>query len=197
MCHTRATLMYILLTLIMVGCVQSQCDITAPQDDCVILFKCFQQALINTSQHNLFHLQAVFFPPSRVTPTLVKVTYNLNVTCEPGFGEECVCNRVKEPYTLGWTHRELYKIFHPAVINLLSFQLPLWILQTMERTLTDNLDVDAFLWNGATDLPSVNVSLDVVFSPKNFTSYCPPNDDLIWKALGEVNLWVRFVGSLT
>ena len=186
--------MYILPAVMMMSCVQSQCNITEPQQDCITLFNLFQQALVNSSRHNnLFRLQAVFFPPARFAPTLVKVTYNLNMTCEPGFGEQCLCDQAKNPYILGWTIRSLYKSFHPALINLLRFQLPFSILRLSERALTDNLDVDAFLWDGLNDtLPSVNLSLDVMLFPESFTSSCPPDGDTIRKALGEVNQWVCF-----
>ena len=182
---------YALLALMMVSCVQSHCDTAESQDDCITLFKLFQQALVNPSRHNLFRLQVVFYPLSRSTPALVKITYNLNITCDPRFGESCLCNRGKDKYVFGWTDRRLYRTFHPAVINLLRFQLPFWILEVAEDALTDYLDVDALLWDGDNQLPSVNISLDVKLFPENFTSNCPPGGDLIQLALEEVNHWVR------
>ena len=192
--HTRVTLALAraLVVLMMMSCVQSQCNITAPQRDCITLFNIFRKVLVNPSRHNnLFRLQLVYYPPSRRTPTLIKVTYNLNITCSPGFGKNCTCTQAKNNYTLGWTNRELYKIFHPAVINLLRFQLPFWVLQISESKLTENLDVDSFLWDGTTTLPSTHVFLDVILYPENFTSgSCPPNGTMIRKALGELNHWV-------
>ena len=193
--HSGATLMYTLLVLVMMSCVQPQCDINEPQQDCITLFNHFQQALVKPSRHNnLFRLQAAFYPPSRLTPTLLNVTYNLNVTCT-GFEESCIiCNQTKGPYIMGWTPRGLYQYFHPAVINLLRFQLPFSILQLTQTALAENLDVDAFLWDGTSvndTLPSVNISLDVMLSLENFTSSCP-DADTVQKALVEVNQWVCF-----
>ena len=182
-----STLIYALLVIMMVSCVkshpQSHCD---TQDDCIVLFKNFRCALLSSSRHNLFHLQEVFYPSSGILPALVKVTYNLNLTCDSEFGESWPCNRSKD-YMFGWTNRRLYMTFHPAVINLLRFQLPFWILNPFE-----NADGNAFLWYGSDHLPSVKISLDLEIIHNSFTSNCPPGCEIILLALKELNYWVSF-----
>ena len=183
---------------IIVSCAQSQCNISEPHQ-CAALYKIFRNALFtNTRVDNLFLLQSVFYPSTRVTrPVLVKVTYQLNIS--PSYKElqldsclndkQSMCFR-NGKYTLGWTSREIYRIFHPEIINQLRFQLPFWLLQISENSplLGNDYDVDALLWDGTKTLPLLDLSLDVDLS--NYEFGCHPTKQLIEQALGELNLWV-------
>ena len=182
---------------IIVSCAQSQCNISEPYQECAALYKIFQNTLFNsTSNDNLFLLQSIFYPSTRITPVLVKVAYKLNMnsfeslqsTACPS-SKSSVCFR-DESYTFGWTSREIYRIFHPAIINQLRFQLPFWLLQISESIhfLTDDYDLEALLWDGAQNLPSVNLTLDVDLTNYNFA--CHPTVQQIEEALGELNQWV-------
>lgn len=182
--------------ILQTSCVQSQCDVT--NQDCIQIFRKFQEALFNNA-NNLFVLQSVFYPPTQITPVLVKVIYkmNTNIFCQ---GIEIVDCHICQPtacnsngsYTFGWTNREIYKIFHASIINQLRLQLPFWVLQISEdiHNLTEEYDVDAFLWDGEKQLPSVNLSLSVDLPIDEYDCICDPMKYPIEQALGELTQWV-------
>ena len=175
--------------------VQSQCSISQSFQDCTKLFRKFQKVLFE-NEDNIFVLQSVFYPPTQITPVLVKFIYklNINISCQgsevscPLSQSTSICND-NGSYTFGWTTREIYKIFHPSVINQLRLQLPFWLLQISENihNLTEEYDVDAFLWDGVKQLPSANLSLNIELSDEQDFCEC---EDLIKKALGELTQWV-------
>lgn len=182
--------------------VQSQCDITEYQN-CTKLYRIFRDALFNSSD-NLFLLHSVFYPSTQITPVLVKVIYKLNITsCQepnfdltvcPTYRSKMFCER-NDSYIFGWTNREIYRIFHPAVVNQLKFQLPYFILQNSEQAheLVKELDVDALLWDGTRKLTPVTLQLDIDFSSVGIDDCkCDLMNYPIQKALGELNQWVSF-----
>ena len=191
-------LLFLLIIFATTSDVLSQCSIIQPFQDCTNLFRKFQDALFE-NKDNIFVLQSVFYPPTQITPVLVKFVYKLNInTCQelevacPLSQSTSICND-NGSYTFGWTTREIYKIFHPSVINQLRLQLPFWLLQISENihNLTEEYDVEAFLWDGLKDLPSVNLSLDIDLSDEeDFCECSPMKEDLIKKALGELTQWV-------
>ena len=182
---------------IIASCAQSQCNTNAPYlQDCAALFKIFRSALFNTSgTDNIFLLQSVFYPSTQVSPVLVKVTYKLNITkashqltsCPGPESTFCLSDGI---YTFGWTSQEIYRIFHPVIINHLRFQLPFWLLQISENyhSLTEYYDLEVFLWDGRKSLSSLNLTLNVDFTAHNFGCY--PKTQLIEEALGELTQWV-------
>ena len=184
--------------------VQSQCSISQPFQDCTKLFRKFQEALFE-NKDNIFVLQSVFYPPTQITPVLVKFLYkvNINTSCQElevacSLSQSAICND-NGSYTFGWTTREIYKIFHPSVINQLRLQLPFWLLQISENIhdLTEEYDVEAFLWDGVKDLPSANLSLNVDLSDEGVYCECNPmKEDLIKKALGELTQWVSIYAQI-
>ena len=193
-----------LIVFTIISCAQSQCNISEPYQECAALYEIFRDALYNTSTDNLFLLQSIFYPASRITPVLVKVIYNLSIvdSCKEIKSTSCLNN---EPascsndgfYTFGWTSREIFSIFHPAVINQLRFQLPFWLLQISEDVpfLTNSYNLEALLWEGITELSSVNLSLNVELTMDNFACQCYPSEKLIQQALGELNQWVSSHGA--
>ena len=196
-----STALSFIIICVIVSCAQSQCNTTGPYlQECTALYRIFRNTLFNITNDdvNLLLLNSVFYPPTRVTqPALVKVTYQLNIN--PSYEElkldfclkdkPSICNK-NGKYTFGWTSREIYRIFHPEIINQLRFQLPFWLLQISEDgpLLGDDYDVEALLWDGTDALPSLDLSLDVDLSGYKFN--CQPTKKLIEQALGELNLWV-------
>ena len=169
--------------------VQSQCEFSEPHQNCAQLFRKLQRALFD-NKDNLFVLQSVFYPGTQITPVLVKIVYKLSTSFCQGtractFNQPTVCGN-NGSYTFGWTIRE---IFHPSIINQLRIQLPFWLLEVSESVhdLTEEYDVEAFLWDGRKDLNSVNLSLSLDFS--NGDCECSSSNQLE-QALGELTQWV-------
>ena len=192
-------LLFLLIFATMSG-VQSQCSIRQPFQNCTKLFRKFQEALFE-NKDNIFVLQSVFYPPTQLTPVLVKFLYKLNIStsCQElevacPFNQSTICNK-NGSYIFGWTTREIYKIFHPSVINQLRLQLPFWLLQISENIhdLTEEYDVDAFLWDGLKELPPANLSLNIDLSDEEAYCECNPMKGLIRKALGELTQWVSML----
>ena len=187
---------FLLTVLIIVSCAQSQCDTSEPYlQDCAALFKIFRSALFNTTESdNIFLLQSVFYPSTQVSPVLVKVTYKLNIhesnqlkSCPGPKSTICLNDGI---YTFGWTSQEIYRIFHPVIVNHLRFQLPFWLLQISEKihSLTEYYDLEVLLWDGTQSLSSLDLALYVDLTAHNFS--CSPKTELIGQALGELNQWV-------
>ena len=192
-----------LVVFIIVRCAQSQCNISEPYQlqECVSLYEIFRSALYSTNNNNIFLLQSVYYPITRITPVLAKVNYNLSFfdSCK---SDDCPTNPphispcFKDGlYTFGWTSKEIFSVFHPGVINQLRFQLPFWILQIADDVsyLTDDFDIKAYLWDGIEELPSLTLRLDVNLSSDNFACECHPSGQLIEQALGELNQWVSYL----
>lgn len=158
----------------------SLCQDNPEQVRCLALYKQFKLALLS-SDANLFKLGNVFFPPSRITPALVKVDYIVNIT---NTNVECSgFNLSVANHTLGWTDRALYTIFHADVINQLALQLPFYLLHEEAKRLdSEELDVRALLWNGQNNLPSIQLTLDV-----NISDICPLNNTDIWYSIFILN----------
>ena len=172
--------------------VQSQCEFSEQNQNCAQLFRKLQGALFD-NKDNLFVLQSVFYPGTQIQPVLVKFVYKLNTSsCQESractFNQPTVCGN-NGSYTFGWTIRGIYKIFHPSIINQLRIQLPFWLLEVSEslHDLTEEYDVEAFLWDGRKDLNSVNLSLSLDFS--NSDCECS-SSNLLEEALGELTQWV-------
>ena len=164
------------------------CDVFRPEKyDCLTLFEAFLDGIFR-QRDNLFRLDFVFNPASRISPVLVRAVYNIKLTgiddCTEDFTRKVV---------LGWTSQSLYRYFHAAVINQVRLQLPYVILQMLEHILEEEPFVDDYLWIGSDKLklPEVHLSINVNFSDGRYTlSECPSNEN-IQKALGEITHWVR------
>ena len=68
----------------------------------------------------------------------------------------------------GWTIVGLYTLIHPALLNQFQFPLPFFImrivsnvLNALELSLENAARVSPFLWNGNSDLPSIEVILNI------------------------------------
>ena len=191
---SKSTSFLLLVIFAITSDVQSQCEFSEPHQNCAQLFRKLQRALFD-NKDNLFVLQSVFYPGTQITPVLVKIVYKLNTSssCQRSractFNQPTVCGNNGSLYTFGWTIRGIYRIFHPSVINQLRIQLPFWLLEVSESVhdLTEEYDVEAFLWDGRKDLNSVNLSLSLDLS--NGDCECS-SSSLLEEALGELTQWV-------
>ena len=162
----------------------------SPEPHCIDVFKLLQKALFNNT-YNPFQLQSVFYPSSHITPALVRVHFTLmNQTA--GSTEPLFNYTLSNPCTFAWTFRSLYQSFHPAVLNQLQFQLPFVLMRLTAGSLTDEPDLDAFLWDGASKLPTVLLNLTII-EPNSLSdemqSYLQ-DKKTVKNALGEVTKWV-------
>ena len=195
-----------------------RCDISQPEQNCLTLWKAFQDSLLNQSS-NLLRLDLMFNQPSQLTPAVVKVIYNYSINhCNS------TCVDKNGSVVLGWTAKSLYIYFHVSLINQLQFQLPFLIIKLFEGSeqlpfpvckwlpqsvsfllqcehqgkLREEPDVDDYLWVGdnKTSLPELYLTLNATFTPENNTlDGCPSNED-ITNALGELNHWVSSMHTM-
>ena len=176
----------------------SRCDISQPEQNCLTLWKAFQDSLLNQSS-NLLRLDLMFNQPSRLTPTVVKVIYNYSIHVAGLNHSNSTCVDKNGSVVLGWTAKSLYIYFHVTLINQLQFQLPFLIMKFFEyHEVRKEPDVDDYLWVGdnQTLLPELYLTLDVTFTPENNTlDGCPSNED-ITNALGELNHWVSSMHTM-
>ena len=166
----------------------------SPEPNCIDIFNVLQDALLNNT-YNAFQLQSIYYPSSHITPSLVRVNFTLNDTA--GSTEQhhvCNCTR-RNPCTLAWTVRSLYQSFHPAVLNQLQFQLPFVVMRFTAEVLSDEPDLDTFLWDGTSKLPTVLLNLTIDSSTlrsdlQHSLQSCERNGT-VRNALGEITKWVR------
>ena len=161
------------------------CNISQPkEDDCLTLFEAFRDGIFR-QRDNLFRLDLVFNTPSGISPVLVRVVYNINLTD---------CNEdLNQTVVLGWTSQSLYRYFHAAVINQVRLQLPYVSMLILERNRVEEEPfIDDYLWiaSGKIKLPEVHLSINVNFSDGLDTLSECPSEGNITKALGELTHWV-------
>ena len=168
----------------------SQCDLYNPSKNCLTLWKAFRESLINYSE-NLYRLDFVFNPPSRITPTIVQAIYNYSLNgidekCNLTCSENCMA-------TLGWTSQSLYVYIHSWIINQLRYQMPFLVIATLEGpNIKQEPNVDDFLWvGGQINLPVVHLTLNVTLLSEEITG-CP-TDNETRNALAEMNEWVSLL----
>ena len=175
----------------------SQCSDTtdhSPRPKCIELFELLQTSLLQT-KNNPFQLQSVFSPSSHLEPTLVNVSYTLNDTTGSTLCSNCTPSK---PCLYAWTKRSMYKFFHPAVVNQLQFLLPFAMMRFTYRSLSDEPDLDAYLWDGDGSLPSVRLNLtlnsaNLSNDMQRYLQNCTPEAmNTVQNALREVTKWVRY-----
>ena len=179
----RVALITLALQLFAVCACSARCNVSEPEENCLILWTAFQDNLVS-QRTNLLRLDLMFNQPSRVTPTIVKVFYNYTINGLDECNLDCTnnCSTV-----LGWTSQSLYRYFHSSVINQLRFQLPFLIIKLIETfNLREEPDVEDFLWAGDSSLPELYIKLNVTFSPENDTLSGCPSDKDIRNGLGEL-----------
>ena len=186
----------ILALQLFAGCAFSaRCNVSEPEENCLILWMAFQDSLVS-QRTNLLRLDLMFNQPSRVTPTIVKVFYNYTINGLDECDLDCTnnCSTV-----LGWTSQSLYRYLHSSVINQLRFQLPFLIIKQIEKNnLREEPDVEDFLWVGDSSLPELYIKLNITFTPENNTlkGGCPTDKDIL-NGLGEVTHSVNACNTTT
>ena len=187
----------VVIATVLFGPVRGQCsDSTthSTRPKCVELFEFMQTALFQTRE-NPFQLQSVFSPSSHLEPTLVNVSYTLNYTTGLTPCGNCTPSN---PCLYAWTKRSMYQFFHPAVVNQLQFLLPFALMRLTDLSLSDEPDLDAYLWDGVGSLPSVKLNVTVNSSSlsgdmQQYLQNCTPEAmDTVQNALRELTKWVCY-----
>ena len=138
---------------------------------CYQIFHELEMQIVD-SESNIFSLRKVFYPTSKPEPTLVNVSYALDVSAKqkvscPGDPETPKNHRwdhLTEPFrsylqVQAWSSKVFYTIFHPATINRLQPQALQWILVKLDD-IYGHTDVQtALTWS--TYEPIVTVELAV------------------------------------
>ena len=179
-------------------------------EDCGILLKAFEEALVD-QYSNLFWLDQVFNPPSQISPSIVKVSYTINLTIHDDADSDCslkLMNWTDKTAVLGWTSKSLYKNFDRTFINQVPLQVPYLVLTLLETfsKLKYEPYVNDFLWAGGEKrMPEVDLTLNkfnIRNLSVNLTEYQPfnyqyiytlhdcPSDKIVSCALKELNQWV-------
>ena len=193
-CQSHAVLVLVVIAVFLPA-INSQCSDTtqhSPRPKCIELFELLQTSLLLTKT-NPFQLQSIFSPSSHLEPTLVNVSYTLNDTTGSTLCSNCTPSN---PCLYAWTKRSMYKFFHPAVVNQLQFLLPFAMMRFTYRALSDEPDLDAYLWDGDGSLPSVGLNLTINSSSlssdmQRYLQNCTPEAvSTVQNALKEVTKWV-------
>ena len=163
------------------------------------LFSSLSQALTE-DKGNQYRMKKAFYYAPNADPVLIQVNYNIsygdNVTEDllPYCGNNITNNETaisinQTQITRGWTSRGLYYIINPQTLNKMQMALPFAILRLINR-LSDNRspEVDAFLWDGSYDLPTLSINLFITSLP------CIPSEDIFNSTLGDLT---AYVSSLT
>ena len=82
----------------------------------------------------------------------------------------------------GWTSIGVYSYIHPALLNQLQIQLPLFIL----RTIVNNNH--PFLWNGYNQLPSIHLYLSIPITNLTCLPYTDQLDGVIKRLTSLVSI---------
>ena len=144
---------------------------TTKDSVCYQIFHELEMQIVE-SESNLFSLRKVFYPTSQAEPTLVNVSYALDVSAKrniscPG-DPETPQNRRWDHLTesdrnslqvQAWSSKVFYTIFHPATINRLQPQALQWILVMLDDIYGHTDIQTAFTWS--TDQPIVTVELAI------------------------------------
>ena len=203
----------IVLLITFVSSTNSQCskfvENTRNYNNCWILFRKFRESFVEQHNNNLYKLNQIFFPTSRIPPQIVKVNYSIQLVME----YECDLSFWRnQTRAFGWTSKSLYNNFDGDSINQIPLQVPYLVLHLLEckSGLENQPYVDNFLWaGGQRKLPEVNLTLDVymlslnvsLYAYEEFTNFswtywpmheCPSNETINC-ALVELNQWVSFV----
>lgn len=162
---------------------QQHCMVSNPEavSDCLTLWTVFRESLVKRRE-NLQWLDLVFNPPSRRSPTLIKVVYTYNIVTDD-------CSVLNQQKVFGWTTQSLYMNFHPAIINQAQIQFPYLILEQLESESPEEPYDFSWIGDGRLRLPEVYLFLNIT-SLNDYGGVSCPSDNDVNKALGELNHWV-------
>ena len=145
-------------------------------------FQSLENALVQ-DEHNLYRSRNAFFYAPNADPVLLEVTYK--VTFAENITEEVLPNctdresssvPVNQTHEIirRWTSRGLYLWIEPLLLNRMQMMLPFCILRLIHylEIMQRNPEMDAFLWDGTFNLPSLHINLNVT------SLLCIPSEEL-------------------
>ena len=181
------------------GTVQFGCEVDDSDTArvCAQVYKALDSALISNGK-NILVLRKMFFSSPVASVVLLKVNYTIdfnpnifNVSCSSSRDNSTdgIFTTTTAWYEFVWTRSGVYEIIPAIVINLLQLQLPFFILRLYRDKFFTNPEVDAFLWDGSYELPSVTLHLTVDLK-------CPPTNDMLHNALEDFTVRVSCNSSI-
>ena len=125
------------------------------------------QASITTNEVNLYNLRRIFYPSSKLPPTLLNVSYELKIETDvqvPCFADSdntITVNSSEVWYTnYGWTSNTIFTEFHPATVNRMQPHLLYLMMAALEPS-TSGMTEIALLWDGDTEFLTLHLFLHV------------------------------------
>ena len=180
-------------------CGSSVCDHTDLHSakTCQKIFKVLEQALI-WDETNLYYLRKMFFYAPNANPVFFQVNYNIsfgdNITEDllpycGGADNSTMIDIYNETEIIhGWTSSGVYLIINPWTLNKMQMSLPFMILRGIHKKYQESdigsPEVDAFLWDGSYDLPTLYLNLHITAFP------CIPSTDVFKSTLEDVTTYV-------
>ena len=140
---------------------------------CYEIFRRLERQIVD-SEANLYSLRKVFYPTSKTEPTLVNVSYALqvssmrNASCkgDPESGENLRYDHLPEPIRRflevhAWSSKIFYTLFHPAMVNRLQPQALQRILVGIEGVYIRDAVPTALTWSTVGPILTVELSIDL------------------------------------
>ena len=140
---------------------------------CYEIFRRLERQIVD-SEANLYSLRKVFYPTSKTEPTLVNVSYALqvssvrNASCngDPESGENLRYDHLPEPTRRflkvhAWSSKIFYTLFHPAMVNRLQPQALQRILVGIEGVYIRDAVPTALTWSTVGPILTVELSIDL------------------------------------
>ena len=186
----------VLLTAVLVASGSALCD-TSDDDEldvlqaCTQVYEALEEALIS-DKGSLYRLRKTFFPSPSANVVLQRVKYyitfapdetDLNGTCSMTNENSTLINTTATlEYTYGWSQTGIFTVLHPLALNLFQLQLP-FVLMRLTNLIADTTydpEVNTFLWDGTSNLPTVHLYLHI--NKLN----CTPSNDVFNSSLREL-----------
>ena len=190
----------VLLMLVSRGCSfpteETQCrnEMTVNNEICSELFLVLQKSLVS-NRVNLYDLRKIFYPSSKLSPTLLNVSYVLsfkNTSQIPCSNASESIDSSEEIHTnKGWTSQSIYTQIHPATINRLQPQMFYLIMTAFEpKTSTSGTTEASLRWEGIGKFLTLNIFLEVETLP------CLPSRIQIEQTLEDITSLVGQVKNM-
>ena len=164
------------------------------QMSAMTFFQSLENALVQ-DEHNLYRSRNAFFYAPNADPALLEVKYKVafaeNITeevlpyCTDRESSSVTINQTEEVIRR-WTSRGLYLWIEPVVLNHMQMMLPFCILRLIRqlRVTRGNPEMDAFLWDGTFELPTLHINLNVTSLP------CTPSKEVLNFAIDDLTQFV-------
>ena len=161
---------------------------------CYEILQNLQNALVQ-DKSNLYRSRKAFFYAPNVDLALLKVEYNItfaeNITedmltnCTNKDNSSVMFNQMKIVH--GWTSKGLYLWIEPLFLNHIQMMLPFTILRYIHQQgyyKSNDPGMDAFLWGGDYDLPTIHVNLNIISLP------CIPSEEIFNSTVKDLTTFV-------